>query len=63
MGVEVVHNQHDPLGIWVTLLHQLLDLLRPVSTFVRCSVISTQRLPAKGSMNMNTLATPPRSYS
>jgi len=30
MGVEVVHHQHDPLGLWVTLLHQLLDLMRPV---------------------------------
>src|SRR3954451_4584741 len=28
--LEVVHHQHDPLGLRVTLVHQLLDLVRPI---------------------------------
>jgi len=47
--------------MWVTLVHLLLDLVRPVNLRALLGFMSTQRLPASGSMNMNTLATPPRS--
>src|SRR5829696_4782778 len=42
MGVEVVHYQDDPLGLRVTLVHQLLDLMRPVDLrAVLCYVYPT----------------------
>ena len=64
MGVEVVQNQHDLLGLRVVAVDQLLyAIMRPESSFVRRSVTLMWRQPARGSVTMKRLAVPSRSYS
>jgi len=54
----VVLDQHDPLGIRVVDIDQLLDAVRPVDT--GAPVADRHLAPASGSQTRNRLHTPPR---
>jgi len=61
VGVEVVLDQHDLLGVGIVDVDQRLDWAQ--SMRVRRSLTITSRQPRSGSQTMNRLTTPRRSYS
>jgi hypothetical protein len=63
VGIKIIHNQHDALGVGIAHVHQLLWICCAQSRRVRCAVTSTQRRPASGSQQPKRLTTPSRSYS
>jgi hypothetical protein len=63
VGVEVVLDQPDLLGVGVVDLDQVLAGSAPQSIRVRRSLTMTWRQPASGSQTRNRLHTPPRWYS
>jgi hypothetical protein len=62
VGVEIVEDDVDPVGVGIALLDE--DFIRLAkSSSVRELDTSTTRQPPRGSTKISRLAVPPRTYS